>query len=166
MWRKLLWWRQRKSNPLPVHCTISFINPSKERWAGFDGGDNNDARFTVRGNVKIDDEILIRMQSGRIGRYRLFSVLRDWMGVGDWKVKAVAVGYQTTPRVIEGVEQNPAPKIKGLLGDGTRWVRSSSGELAHLPSGFTKPSSEFWEILCRDEACHRRAGSMRSASNL
>lgn len=99
--------------------------------------------FDICGNVCSGDFILVRMASGRIGRYRLYSVLSRFDGTGIHRTLAVAVGYYAP------VVKTPPRPIKGLLGDGSRWVRSDRGELAHLPRGFTKPTSEFWAILER-----------------
>lgn len=158
MWKllKALWSPQR---PMRLRCTIDFTKPRSDHWVSFDGGTNFDAHFTIRGQVTLGDQILVRMQSGRIGCYRLFSVRPDFMGLANWKAQGIGVNYRDDL-------WPPTPKIKGLLTDGTRWVRSSSGELAHLPSGFTKPASEFWSILVRDEARRGRSNSMRTTGNL
>jgi hypothetical protein len=149
--------------PLPaLRCMIDFTRPTKDHWASFEGGDNFHARFVIKGNVRHGDEILVRMQSRRKGCYRLYSVHRDWSRLGDWRCAGMAVGYWDDPPVPEKV----APKIKGLLSDGTRWVRSDTGELAHLSSGFTKPASEFWKILARNEARRGWTDSMRATGNL
>lgn len=146
------WPFRKKPSPIVLRCTIDFTRPTKDHWARYENGGNFDALFSIRGYVAKNDDILVPMQSGRIGRYRLFSVIRDFMGAADWKARGVACGYQEPiPTVRPDTEPRPVV-IKGLLGDGTRWVRSDKGELAHLPSGFTKPSSEFWKILTRHEA--------------
>lgn len=125
--------------------------------------------FTVCGEVRYGDYILVRLRSGRVGRYRVFSVHPDFSGKGHAKILAAAIGYWQEPT---RVAPKPVKPIKGLLGDGTRWVRSDTGELAHLPSGFTKSASEFWKILARNEACYRHtsridaAGDMRTGPEL
>jgi hypothetical protein len=168
MWRSLLIALGviRPWKPRPYR-SINFIRTLKNHWAKFDGGDNYDARFIVRGEkVAYGDTLLVRMQSGRIGRYRVFSVQHDYTGRADWQVHATGLGYMWEAPPVPQPLLLPAPKIAGLLTDGSRWVRSNTGELAHLPRGFTKPASEFWKIFTRDEANCNRPDSMRTTSNL
>lgn len=140
-------WKRLKALFLPTPpdwlCrSVDFTRPTKEHWAKFQGGENYDARFLVRGQVAVGDEIRIKMRSGRIGCFRIRSRRLDFMGSGDYIVQAIALGYAS--------DSPPQLELKGLPVKGPRWVRSDSGELAHLPSGFTKPASEFWKILARD----------------
>src|SRR5271168_726060 len=157
--KELLW---PPPKPPVLRRVIDFTHPREDHWASFDGGNNFDARFTIRGNVAFGDQILVAMQSGRIGCYRLFSVRSDFTGKANWKAQGMAVAYWTEAESIQRVVKPALPKVKGLLGNGSGWIRSDSGQLAHLPSGFTKPASEFWKVLCRDEACNRRSNSMRA----
>jgi hypothetical protein len=155
-----------RPKPEPWRSLVDFSDPRPNHWANYNGGTNFEAHFTIRGQVALGDEILVGMSSGRVGRYRLYSVRPDFVDGADWKAQGMAIGYwggmptTTRPRPIA------EPEIKGLLGDGSRWVRSDKGELAHLPSGFTKPTSDFWKILCRDEACHQGTDRMRATSDL
>lgn len=119
--------------------------------------------FTVRGDVRTGDYILVRLRSGRIGRYRVFSCIWNFAHPGTCQIRAVAIGYWTPPACSVKLPNRP---IKGLLGDGTRWVRSDKGELAHLPRGFTKPASEFWKILARHEACNRHTSRIDATGNM
>jgi len=160
-----MWWQKLKAFLLPpetltIYRLLDFTKPALNHWIRFDGGDNNNAMFTARGEVHFGDYILVRCRSGRVGRYRCFSVRPDFTGEADYKIQAVAIGYWSAPTAY------PPKPIKGLLGDGTRWVRSDKGELAHLPSGFTKPASEFWKILARNEACNRHSSRIDSTGNM
>jgi len=159
----------QKPKPLkarPIHFVYDFTKPEKNHWIAFEGGDNYAAKFRITGDVKAYDDVLVRLKSGRIGRYRLFSVLRDFSGASDWTALGMAIGYWSEPQQEASMAAKPDPKIKGLLGDGSGGLRSDPGESSALSSGFTLPSSEFWKVLERNEACHRRAGSMRSGSDL
>jgi hypothetical protein len=143
--------------------SIDFTRTTKEHWAGYDNGDAYDTQFTIRGaKIAFGDYMLVRMQSGRIARYRVFSVRRDYTGRADWVVRATAIGY--VPMVEQAMP--PVSKIKGLLGDGSGGIRSNASQPAHLPNGFTKPTSEFWKILVRDEVSRDRTNSMRTTGNL
>lgn len=154
MWRFL--WKLTRKKPQPkVFRSINFVEATKDHRAVFVGGNCYDARFDIRGQIAYGDEILVRMRSGRIGRYRVFSVQKDFSGNSDWLVRATGVGYQETSK-----------QIPQLPCHNARWVRSDTGELAHLPSGFTKPASEFWKILVRDQASRDRTNSMRTTGNL
>lgn len=152
--------------PPVLRRTLDFTRPRDDHWASYDGGDNYDAYFTIRGAVAHGDTIVVAMQSGRAGCYKLFSVRPDFMGEGDWKAQGIRTGYWSEVPLVPKLDTTSHPKIKGLLGDGTRWIRSNSGELAHLPSGFTKPASDFWKVLCRDEARRGWADSIRATGNL
>lgn len=160
--RNLLW----PKPPVKLRQIIDFRYPRIGHWARFDGGDNFDARFTVRGKIALHDDIIVRMQSGRSGRYRVFSRQCLSASLDKWRIGTIAIGYWedicTKPKPVT----TPATSIKGLLGDGPGWVRSDKGELAHIPSSLAKSSGDFWKILCRDEACHQRTGSRSAASNL
>lgn len=153
-WRQVIWKALKESlgrgtPPTPVvsRRIVDFTRSTKDHWIKFEGGDNYNAMFNIRGACKMGDDILVCMSSGRIGRYRIFSLLPDFTGVGDYRARAVGVCYWPKASVDPRPSATPVVKIKGLLGDGTRWVRSDKGELAHLPSGFTKPASEFWKVF-------------------
>lgn len=132
----------------------------------FDGGDNYDARFIIRGYVAKGDEILVRMQSGRLCRYQLFSVLPDFSGKANWKARGIAIEYwhtrETTQHRVEPVLV-PKPSLAPAPAPS---VRPDRGQLATLQSGFTLPTSEFWKVRARNEASSARANSIRPASYL
>lgn len=153
---------RRKTAPQILWRVIDFTHPIVEHWAQFDGGGVYDAMFTIRGQVHRGDQILVRLKSGRIGRFSLFSCQRDFFGLGDYRVRGCIVGYHDRPRA---AETGPTT-IKGLLTDGGRSLRPGLGESPNISSGFTKPASEFWKILARNEAGHARASSIRTASHL
>jgi hypothetical protein len=164
MWR---FWGQKPSTTVTyLSREIDFTRPTLKQWASYEGGDNFSAQFRIRGNVANGDEILIPMRSGRIGRYCLYSVLRDFSGTADWKVRGCAVGYQKFSETTSPICQVVKPAIKGLLGDGSRGLQPNSSQLAHVQGSFTEPTSEFWKILVRDEARSARADRMRTASHL
>jgi hypothetical protein len=150
-----------KPKPQPLHCMIDFTKSRKDHWAGFDGGDNHDAMFSIVGHVQIGDELLIRMQSGRIGRYRVFSRFFDPTGVVDWHIRATAIGYLSEERCLA-----PMVKVQGLLGDGSGRLRSDSSQSTPLSSGFIEPSGDFWKVLCRDEARRGWTDSMRTTGDM
>lgn len=166
MWqllKRLLW------PPEPISLlrrVIDFTTPRKNHWLNFEGGDNFDARFAIRGQVARGDEVLVRMQSGRIGCYSLFSVIRDFTGVADWKARGAAIGY--TDRMVLHQRTAPCakPEVTRLLSDGTWRVQSDSSKLADLQSGFTQPTSEFWKIRARNEARRDWTDSLRPTSHL
>jgi hypothetical protein len=134
---------------------IDLTEPTEDHWGIFEGGDNFDARFTMHGDVAKGDEILVRMQSGRIARYCAFSCIHNFCGPGEWKVRACICGYEKEP-----------VQIKGLLTAGSTSVRSGPSQPSTLSSGFTEPASGFWKILARDEACRAGADRLRTAGNL
>src|SRR5580765_8024761 len=161
--RMMLW------PPKPPTCVrkmINFTRPRKGHWADFKGGTNFDAQFIICGNVAKGDEIFVSMQSGRIGCYSLFSVLQNFSGVGEWKARGCLVRLYENARPLSCFDPQPRRRIAGLLGDGSGRVQPDSGKLAPLSSGFTEPTSEFWKIFVRDEACRNRADSLRTAGNL
>lgn len=146
----------------PPTVTRDFTKPTADHWISFEGGDVDNAIFRIRGDVAPGDYLLTRMCSGRIGRYRVYSRVPMLSRRGFWRVKAMAVGYWDAPA---SETRSLVRPIKGLLGDGTRWIRSNSGELAHLPRGFTKPDSEFWKIYHRNEINGRGTNSNGTTSN-
>ena len=159
--------------------TIDFTRPSREYWDSFDYGENYDARFTIktRGYICVGDEILIRLRSGRIGRYALFSVQRDFTGQADYKVHAMAIGYESTPIRVKAINVTsrpvvrpilalPAPKIKALLGEGSRGIRSSDSRLPDISDGTIIPASELWKVHARNEACGSRTNPLRATDHM
>lgn len=167
-----MWWRLKHlwkpAEPIRIICKqIDFTEPTSNHWASYDYGDNYDARFTIRGAVQRGDEILVVLRSGNIGRYRLFSVLPDFTGIGDSKVRATGIGYyKKAPVRSVSIPLLPAPKIKALLTDGSGGPRSCNGQLFDLQSGSLVPTSDQWKILVRNEACRARTSEMRATSNL
>jgi hypothetical protein len=161
MWQFLRTWLN-PPKPVMLSCVLDFTKPTNERWARFEGGDNFDAHFTVRGFVAKGDEILVRMCSGRVGRYCLFSVLRDFSSRSDWKVRGCATGYQGMPRTYTPFRR----PIKGLLGPAPRSLQPNPSQPLALSCGFTDPASEFWKILARNEACCARADKLRATGDL
>lgn len=162
MWRFL----RRLFPPSPtaptIYRVVDFTKPIEGHWAAYEGGDNFDARFIVCGKVCRNDEILIRLKSGRIGRYHLFSVLPDFSGVANWRVRACILGYYgeaTSPR-------SKVVKIKGLLADGSRWLQPHTSEPIALPSSSLESTSEQGDLLTWDEAYGEWADSLRSGNNL
>jgi len=162
-------WQFWKRKPSPIQLVsrqVDFTEPTLTHWANFEHGSNYNAHFAIRGDVAKGDEILVRMQSGRVARYCLYSAIRDFHGVADWKVVGCICGYESPRQIVLEHDKAPAPKIKGLLGDGSGSLRSSPSKPPDLPSGFTEPTSEFWKVLARDEACRARADRLRTAGNL
>lgn len=160
MWRFLQSLFQRKSAPvITYHRTIDYTKPHRNHWLDYRGGDPYGASFDVRGPVARGNDVLVRMRSGRIGRFTVYSVRKDFTGMADWKATGAFICYEPAP----ATEHRP---IKGLLGDGTGSVRSDKSKPALLSSGFTEPSSEFWEVLCRDEARHSWADPVRATGRL
>lgn len=151
---------------LLVSRLIDFTDPFPNHWADFEGGDNFNARFSIRGNVAKGDEIIVRLRSGKHGYYSLYSVLRDFTGVADWKASGCLVDVQDPHTSIISPNPIPAPKIKGLLCSENGRVQPDAGKLAPLQSGFTDSTSDFWKILCRDEARSSRTDRIRSAGYL
>jgi hypothetical protein len=165
MWRLLRWLLRPTEPPRIIYRQVDFTQYNKTKWASYDYGDNYDTRFTIRGFVQRGDEILIVLRSGRIGRYRLFSVTPDFTGIGDYKVRATAIGYyRKAPVRVLSIPLLPAPKIKALLTDGSRGIRSSNSQLSDLQGGSLITASEQWKILVRNEASRARASEMCSAS--
>lgn len=156
--KQLLW--PRSTVPVVLWRIHDFTYPDKNHWAGFDLGDTYVSYFTLRTNgvVKVGDEILVNMRSGRVGRYHIYSVRRDFTGGADYKVTAAAYGY--VPKTVEVAM--PAPrKTPLLLTDGSGGSKPYSGELSDIPSSIALPTSEFWKVHARDEANHRRPNPMR-----
>lgn len=169
MWKRLKQWLGRTQQLTPPEFRlIDFTKPTATHWAGFDGGNNYDACFTIKcaRPLHFKDYILVRLQSGRIGRYRVFSALPDFSRVADWKVRAVAVGYWEPDRTMAHNPSRPAPKTQGLLCAPTGGIRPPVSQSPALPRGFTKPTSDFWKVFARDEACHRRTSTVRAGGNL
>lgn len=166
MWRLLKEWI---FPPKPISLltrVIDFTQPRKDHWLRYQGGDHFDSHFSIRGHVIRGDEVLIRMQSGRVGCYSLFSVIRDFSGQADWLARGAAVGYADKVEQKPPMAALPRPQITRLLGDGTWRVQPDSSKLAALSSGFTLPTSEFWKVFARNEACGHRANSLRTTGNL
>jgi hypothetical protein len=166
-------WRLLKSllippKPIPLGPTrvIDFSTPRRGHWIKFEGGDNFDAQFVVCGSVTKGDDVLVLMQSGRIGRYTLFSVLRDFRGGAEWRVRGVAIGYWPLDLLRQKSVPSTPRAIKGLLGDGSRRVQPNLGQSSPLPDGFTKSSSEFWAVLGCNETHCAGANSCRTTSNM
>ena len=159
-------WRKPKP-PVLDNVTVDFTRPTTGHWASFEGGDNFDARFSICGRVAKGDEILVRLCSGSIGRFCLFSVLPNFKG-GEATTLArgiLVARLRPIKRVVPKLCL-PAPKIAGLLGDGTGGLRSHPSELVDLSSGFTEPASSFWKVLARNEARSARASQLRAAGYL
>jgi hypothetical protein len=172
LWTQLLFWPWvPRTEPIVIRKTLDFINPSVWHWAGFDYGDNYEAHFTIRGMVARGDYILVRLRSGRIGRYQLYSVLPDFTGTADYKAIGAAVGYHSyeVSNSLNGIKKpallllakNPTP-----FDNIPRGPRPYSGELSNLSSGAIVPASDVWKLQVRNEARGTWAGSMRAASDL
>lgn len=164
---KQLLWPQHKLEPIVLWRIHDFTKPSSIHWAGFDMGDNYGAHFTLRTNgvVKVGDEILVTMRSGRVGRYRIFSGRRDFTGRADYRVEATAIGYADSPVQRLPMEPRPVslptPKVTALLGDGTWSTRSDNGKLSDLSGGTPIGASELWKVHARNEAGSRRSNPLR-----
>lgn len=169
MWRFLLTrlgLRGKSHQTFPIYRLIDFTRPSKEHWAKFEGGDNYDAMFLVRGCIQRRDEILVRLRSGRVGRYQVFSCVPDFSGIGDCRIRCIAMGYWDVEKPMAIRLPKVPTQIKGLLGDGTRWLRSSSSEPSDISFGLADKTGEFWKVQCRAEACSRRTSSVCAGGNL
>lgn len=145
---------------------IDFREPRLDHWASFEGGDNFDARFSIRGRVAKGDEIIVRMRSGRSCSYQLFSVRPDFTRDADWVVRGCVVGWFQQGRLVPEAKRNAGPSAQRLLGSGSGGIQSYPSELAPLSDGFTYPTSEFWKIRARNEACSARANQLRATGNL
>jgi hypothetical protein len=155
MWRLLkgLWGPKPAPHPTKLH---NFTQPTRDRWASFEGGDNFDARFSIRGcAVARGDQIFVRMRSGLVARFSLFSVLRDFTGQADWRVRGCILGYWKNG--------TPSKRQTSLV---VGRIQPDPSKLAYLQIGFTKPTSEFWKILARNEACSLGTNRLRAGSHL
>lgn len=155
----------KRSKPTVVRL-VNFTRPRPDHWASFEGGDNFDAQFLVRGGVSKGDEIFVLMESGRVGCYQLFSVIRDFTGKADWRVRGCAVGYFKDGKPVQDEVEAPSLPVPRLASDKAWGVRSYASELAPLPVGFTEPTSEFWKIRARNEARSARASQLRATGDL
>lgn len=166
MWRFLRRFLTPPSTQVYLSRVLDFTRPNPEYWLDFVGGDNFDAHFLIRGDVAQGDDVLVRMQSGRIGRYTLFSVRSTFMAQAHWKARGIFICYQKTIPTLAVLSAFPEHQIKGLLGPGLGRIRPDPSKFIDLPLGFTLPSSEFWKILARNEVCCGRTGLLRTTSNL
>lgn len=142
---------------------LDFVEPTPEKWAEFVGGDNLAARFRVKGNVKLGDDILVQLESGRIGRYHIYSCRPEFHQPWFFNVLAAGICYKET---YEPVVAKPDtgdtlwdPAYPKFVDCGTGGLQPSDGRVPDLSSGFTRGSSEFWKVLARDEAVSHRANS-------
>lgn len=146
-------------------CELDFVEPTPERWAEFIGGDNLAARFQIKGNVKLGDDILVRLESGRIGRYHVYSCRPDFCQPSLSNVLAAGICYKETyePVVVEPDVSNTLwdPAYPKFVDCGVRGLQPSNGGVPDLSSGFTRGSSKFWEVLTRNEAVGRRTSASR-----
>lgn len=163
MWKMLNRFLHPKPRPT-YHRAVSFLIPSKGHWAEVLNGDNLDMVFRIRGLLAKGDDILVRMESDRVGRYQVFNLHPDPLGVGDYIVHAFFIGYEN--RAYCGQKApSPTPVVKGLLGDGSRGVQSDESEFPLVQIVPAATSGKLWEILARQDARNARQHSLRAASN-
>lgn len=161
-----MWWRtlflRRFSKPTPK-TTLSpssihdFTQQTPAHWAGFDGGDNFAARFTIKAPVKTGDDILVKLRSGRIGKYHLYSVRSTFDEHGGiFKCLGCAIQYKEKHDLALAETKIAAPTNKAVRGP-----RPSNDGVSDVSSGVVVRPCEYWKVLARIEATNRGSDSMR-----
>ena len=88
---------QTRERPIKVHNFTQQHPP--DFFCGFDKGDALASHFSIRGPVvSLRDELLLKMNSGKIGRFRVYSLHRVHTEVPTYHAIGELIGYASLPR--------------------------------------------------------------------